>query len=42
MNAAEVLVLRSLLITEELSTHHLLTMVVIAEIRPTAHLIISA
>ena len=38
---AEMLVLRSLLIIKELLTHHLLIMMVIAEIGPTAHLITS-
>ena len=42
MVAAEVLALTSLLMTEELLTHHLLFMVPIVEIDPTAHLIISA
>ena len=39
--AAEILVLRSLLIIKELLTHHQLIMIVIAEIGPTVHLITS-
>ena len=41
MVAAEVLALTSLLMTEELLTHHLLIMVAIVETDPTAHFITS-
>ena len=41
MVAAEILVLTSLLIIEELLTHHPLIMAAIVEIDPTAHLVTS-